>query len=486
MLDSEGRRPILRRILTVVVLVTRMKLRPQLLAASVLLLAALAVPARGQYVEDSIDVGGWYVGSLAYNSRADVVYGGSQSDDIFFAIECASNQVVASWFLSWPRYLAYDSIDNKAYCSFLSGGEDSVLVVDGATHRRLRAIGLRYANYIVWDQLANRLYVSCTDDNRVAVIDCETDQIVGFISTGSEPVLMYLHPTRRRLYVFADGASAVNIVDLTTLQIVGNVWIDGSPKAGCYSVAAAKFYCGGYEEVVVIDGIGDSLSARIPLSSLASVYSLACADASGLVFVGTHSTGVSDSVFVVDVSADSVVSRIPTNGTGECAVWSPASNTVYFSMRVTASVLAMRGDRSGAATVLPVAYAPWVLLPVAGRGRVYLGHLGSDMVYVIRDTAAGIEERLAARPRDAAWLSAAPSPFRDRVRLRLAESTGQATTVKVFAADGRLVRSLAICARTGRSVVWDGRDEAGVSVSAGTYIAVLKGGEGARAMLVKQ
>ena len=56
-------------------------------AIPALLLLTLTYGVRAQVVEDSIDVGDDYVGSMCYNSRGDVAYGRSQSGDFLFAID---------------------------------------------------------------------------------------------------------------------------------------------------------------------------------------------------------------------------------------------------------------------------------------------------------------------------------------------------------------------------------------------------------------
>jgi hypothetical protein len=93
-----------------------MRLSPGLLA-TVAVLCLAAGTGRSQYVEDLVDVGGGWVGSLAYNSREDVLHG-ARGDRILFAISCDSNKVVASLLVSGAFAVAYDSSDNKAYCSY--------------------------------------------------------------------------------------------------------------------------------------------------------------------------------------------------------------------------------------------------------------------------------------------------------------------------------------------------------------------------------
>jgi hypothetical protein len=151
------------------------------------------------------------------------------------------------------------------------------------------------------------------------------------------------------------------------------------------------------------------------------------------------------------------------------------------------SMAVLRGDGSGTAMTFTAGTYPYCFAYSRPTRRLYVGCLSGTKVYVIKDTAIGIAEQPSVEPTFAARLSVAPNPFRDQVRLRVADAAEHTSAVQVFAIDGRLVRNLAVVAAgTSSSTAWDGRDETGVSVSAGTYIAVLKGGEGARAMLVKQ
>ncbi len=171
------------------------KLRPALLAVAAALLAVAGM-SYAQYVEDSIDVGHAWVGSLAYNSREDVLYGASESG-VFFAISCDSNKLVKSIPLGGAFAVTYDTSDNKAYCTF----GDSLLVVDGATHTRIRSLPMDVATTPVWDPVSDRVYVSCQFTNNVAVVDCATDSLLMYVSVGASPIKMYINTLRRKLYV---------------------------------------------------------------------------------------------------------------------------------------------------------------------------------------------------------------------------------------------------------------------------------------------
>jgi hypothetical protein len=65
-----------------------------------------------------------------------------------------------------------------------------------------------------------------------------------------------------------------------------------------------------------------------------------------------------------------------------------------------------------------------------------------------------------------------PNPFHDEIRIRAMVSGSASVTAAVYATDGRHVRTLSSPVRDGQGVEfrWDGRNENGRSVGAGTYL----------------
>jgi YVTN family beta-propeller protein len=393
-------------------------------AIPAVLLLALTLGVQAQWVEDSIEVPTRWVGSLCHNPTANVVYG-STSDD------------------------------------------DSILVVDGSTHTRIGVIPLYWARFLVWDPVANRLYVSEFEDNSVAVIDCATDTVIAHIPTSPEPLRMHLSTRHRKLYVLCHGSERLNIIDLNTLEVIKNIRLSGMPEAGCYSEAADKYYCGALGNIVVLDGATDSVVAEIGLTGQA--LSMVAVDRHSLVLVGYKYAG-SDSVHVINVDADSIVRTFPGVSAPHGLHWSEVSDLVYCTSGRWDQLVAFAGDGSRLVGTVDVGGWPFSLVGAPRFGRVYVGHLYSRQVYVIRDTVSGISETttrpLAERP----GLQASPNPFRRWVRLDCSGGEPLSGRLAIFTPDGRFVRFLPIA--RGSAAVWDGKDESGRRVSAGVYLAV--------------
>lgn len=347
-----------------------------------------------QYVEDSVDVGGARVGSLCYNSRADVVYGECHNAQSFFAIDCATNTIVARLGVNQPYDIVYDALDNKAYVTF---ADDSVLVVDGATHQRVGAVRAPGATFAVWDSTGDRLYVSGSDlADTVTVIDCRADTVVTHIPTAPGPSLMHVSARHRKLYVQNYDDCSVSIVDLASNQVIRSMQLGAGPQSGCYVASVDKYYGGTYggDVIAVIDGAADSLLRAVPLTPLTYARYLAHVAAHGLLVAAVWNGGGGgdpDTVWFIDTAADTVVFKLPVAREPEALLWSPRSDLLYCANRLSRSVSVLAGDGSRVMNTLRVSVCPFVIAVSAVSRRIYVGHLDARWVYVVRD-AVGIAE----------------------------------------------------------------------------------------------
>ncbi len=93
--------------------------------------------------------------------------------------------------------------------------------------------------------------------------------------------------------------------------------------------------------------------------------------------------------------------------------------------------------------------------------------------------SAGIEDSGASPPAHGTPLTAAPNPFRSSVTVRLDLAEPGATRLGIYDVAGRLVRTLAdgaLPAGEQPTLVWDGRNAAGIPVASGVYLLRLESG----------
>ena len=456
-----------------------------LLASALVFAAGLLLPVAGYgqpYVMDSIDVGGAWVGSMCYNSRADVVYGRSFSANLFFTIDCATNQVISQFHVEGPWYGLYDSLDNKAYWTSRSGDIESVMVVDGTTHQRLRAIPVEWAAIPLWDPVADRLWVSCTEANEVVCIDCRTDSVIAHVPVGAGPLKMHLNTRRRKLYVQNSDDNSVSVLDLLGGGVRATLPAGRLMESGFYSPEQDKYYCDGTDRVSVVDGVRDSVLRYIPLPWRDNVYAMAGCAVPGLVLFAIFDT---NAVWAVDARTDSVVQRVSVGRMPRVMYWSPATNLVYVGNGYTDDVSVLTGDGARLIATLAIGDAPFAFAYSTFHHRLYVGHLNSSMVYVIQDSAVGVREGVGNLTRHDTGLTVRPSVFSRGVAIE-SDDVGVASLV-VYSLNGSLIRALQpqrISKRRYRAL-WDGRDQRGQETAAGAYVIVTEGGGQTRTRVVK-
>lgn len=430
----------------------------------------LCTVTHAQYVEDSIDVGGTWVGSLIYNPRDNSIHGRSWSAGSVFTIDCATNQLVALTQVCEPKYLAHDSLDNKVYCPFGPAGAESVLVTRPQVDRRIKSIPLRGAKYALWDRVFNRLYVSCDMEWNVGVIDCRTDSLIAVIRVGDGPTKMALDSRRRELYVQLYDEGCVAVIDLGNNTVVRTIRTGLYLFSGLYSPAVGKYYVGMDREVAVVDAGSDSVVRRIRLSG--DVIALESNEAEMLLYAGGNNASGADSVWTIDMTTDAVVAARHTGGEPWDIHYSAVTGQAYCLSSRPAQVSVMAGDGGEVRSSLALSEAPYVIAAAPKSRRLYVGHLNSRKVYVVRDSGPD-EPRFGGPETDTGEVQSWPNPFYSSVSCRFA-AAGPGGPVVVYDRAGNRVRLLAAGkAGPGRAVVfWDGRDAAGREVADGVYFLV--------------
>jgi len=458
------------------------KPKPSLLA-TVATLCLAATAAHGQYVEDSVEVPGGWVGTLTYNSKADVVYGTCEMANSVFAIYCPNNIMFRNLPANDARCVVYDSIDNKAYASCGFYGTESLKVIDGQNHIIIGRFSVPGANQLVWEPTRNRLYVTCTNQNRVAVVDCANDSVMAQIAVGVAPIALDLNTRRGKLYVQNYDDGSVSVIDLTANQVIKTIPVGGYPDAGYYAPHVDKYYCAsdpGDDAIVAIDGLTDSIVARVPIMANGFVHAIGGSDANDLVLAEAYN-GPTE-LYAIDARADTLVSTTGVSG----SVWSiecgPSTGFLYCASTGADSVYVVDPVRALVVNTFAVGDAPFVSLPVPLHGRMYVGCLNVDKVYVIRDSSTGVAESDGADRPVHPGMVASPTPFNRCVAVVWNSAASYAEVARVYGQDGRLVRQAQIPAGEARWV-WDGRDDFGATLPPGVY--VLETESGIRAKVVK-
>ncbi len=451
----------------------------------VLLCCLFVATGWGQYAEDSIQAPGAWVGSLVYTPEADEVWGTSWSAGMVFAIDCISNRVVTTLPAQSAGNSAYDSADGKLYCAYYGPYMESLAVIRCSVRRITKRLEMPGATTPVWDAVSNRVYVTCQLTNSVAVVDCASDSLLMYIPVGLHPIKLYINSLRHKLYVLNSDEGSVSIVDMTTNTVIKTVDVGGVATGAYYSRAVDRFYCGGNGQVIVLDGRADSVVARIRVTMSGGIYAVSGNDARGVV-VASVGAGRSRWLDAINITTNTVDTAIEVSGVAWDIRLSQTSDRFYCLSDHSDEVVVLSGDGRQHLKTLPVADYPYVIAESPVQGRLYVGHLGSSKVYVIRDAITAWPEGQISTPDTTSGLQLDPSPFRDRLSI-VNGTKVPAGPVGVYSEDGRLVRSINATKASGHvlRLTWDGRDSRGRVASPGVYILTAPGGLRAKAIKLK-
>jgi YVTN family beta-propeller protein len=160
-------------------------------------------------------------------------------------------------------------------------------------------------DYLTVDTTANRLYVS--HGTEVVVIDIATNKVIGKIADTPGVHGIAIAPNGRG-FITAGQENKVAVFDLKTMQILMKVDTGANPDAIVYEPMNKEIYSLNHtgRSVTVIDAGSGKVTATIPLSGVAE--SGAADPVLGRVYVNIENTGAVD---VIDIKTHKVVANWP-------------------------------------------------------------------------------------------------------------------------------------------------------------------------------
>jgi YVTN family beta-propeller protein len=201
---------------------------------------------------------------------------------------------------------------------------------------------------IALGQAGTLLFVVNTPDNRLAVLNATTGALIAEVPVGLEPVSLAPHPTANEVWVVNHLSDSVDVVDTLTWSVIRTISVGDEPAAIAFTPDGSKGYVtiSQRNELAVIDTATYAITANISLDSPPSFNSqdpraLAVDQTGSFVYVAPFESGnqtrgdgppfsdpnnpvgqivfdgslSDDDLFVIRVSDNAIVNRIPGLGT---------------------------------------------------------------------------------------------------------------------------------------------------------------------------
>jgi YVTN family beta-propeller protein len=369
-----------------------MKLKPQHWLSAALVLSCLVVASgHGQYIEGTIPCP---CGDedILWNPLSNKVYVVTAIGDNFVTIiDGATNQVV-SQLTEVPEYpvrLALNTRENKVYTSCTESS--CLLAIDGVGDTLIRTVTVADGPMaMAYNAAMNKLYVCGLDADRISVLDAGPDTVVKTIRLGSPPVCITWHPVTNRVFcaTYWGGEDTVFVIDCATDEIVGTVTDVQYPQRVILNPVNSLVYVIGDQMVWVLNPDGDSVVATIPTTFRtphASCFSrgmnrLYIDHGSAVTVIDCNTNTVVDSFQLgegsLGMAADTFREKLYCGARYDRDIW-------VFDMRADTFI---KSFWSGMGQSFGQLAWNWT------NSRVYVTDGTNQVLYVLRDTSAAIEE----------------------------------------------------------------------------------------------
>ncbi|MFB6398495.1 hypothetical protein [Polymorphospora lycopeni] len=266
----------------------------------------VVVDAEARRVKGEIDLGEGSAFGLAANHETNIVYAG---DQVFtrkvYAIDGRTNRVIGSTEVDGgePRGLAVNPNTNKLYVTLTNQGK--VAVLDGAslTVEAVVEIGSIEPAKVAVNPVTNKVYVSNANrrgtDSSVTVIDGATNAITATIPVDRYALGISVNPVTNKIYVSNYTSETLTVIDGASNGIVGKAYVGGSPTGVEVNPATNKIYVTIFEGKGAVTVVDSNTQQVRRLRVRPAALGITVNPRSGRVYSSSQTEG---SVFLVDES----------------------------------------------------------------------------------------------------------------------------------------------------------------------------------------
>jgi len=213
-----------------------------------------------------------------------------------------------------PHGVAVTSDGNKLYIGVENAAIPGVVVYDvqeGTVSKKIDLL-LGGGHFLAIDHRTDKLYYPMRLDDRVVVLDTETDEILKIIPVEGGPVGVAFSP-EGEAWIHSDYDGSVSVIDMETDEVVHVIQTEGE-GAGRIDVSADGRFAastrGGTEDVYVIDTRSREVAAVIPLGTPGSAFPLFSPESDKLyVQISYRGTPRGGEVVIIDLDSMAIENR---------------------------------------------------------------------------------------------------------------------------------------------------------------------------------
>lgn len=245
-----------------------------------------------------------------------------------------------------------------------------LVVLDLKTKKVLASVPVGTAQGVAVDAADNKIYVGCSADQFVGVVDRKTLKKTGEIKTGGPVDAICFNPHNGMLYAGHDDGTQVWVIEGKTDKLVGAVEIPGAPEYVVYDPAGDRVYQNikVNDTVQVIDPAKNVVESVWKTDPARSPHGLALDTKTQRLF----SAGKNGKLAVLNMKTGELIASVDIGPGADQIAFDPGNQRVYCACAGTISVvqetaggaklLGNVSSPSGAHTIAvdPQSHAVWV------------------------------------------------------------------------------------------------------------------------------
>jgi YVTN family beta-propeller protein len=286
---------------------------------------------------------------------------------------------------------------------------ESITVIDGASNVVVATVPAdSYPSAGCFTATGETLLVALSGRDGVAALARDASRFCARVAlSGMGPDAVCANPSGERVWVANQNSDNIAVFDAATLGLTSLLPAGDRPTALACDATGARVYCANQysRTVTAVDAAGDSVRAVLPVGGQPGVL---CAGSGGQVYCG-QLWGGHDTLVVL--AGDSVRARVSVGGPSHALAWSPRSNKLYCACRESDAVWVIDGTADTVVTVIPMP-APGAICLGPDSAKVYCSAAESSSVWVIDTYGDSVVARVTTEEN---VTEMAPVPGADRV-----------------------------------------------------------------------
>jgi YVTN family beta-propeller protein len=271
----------------------------------------------------------------------------------------------------------YLSVDSAAQRLYVSHGTE-VVVIDLAKEAVVGEItntpgvhGLAVAPEL------GRGLVTCGRENKAALVDLKTLEILAKVDTGANPDGMLYEPGRREFYTFNGRGQSATVIDARTQKVVATIPLGGKPEFAQADAKAGWVFDNleDKSEVVVIDTKTHSVTNRWPIAPGEEASGMAFDEKHHRLFLGCGN----QRMVMLDSVSGKVLASVPIGDGVDANAFDPATQLAFASCGDgTVTIAHEDGDQLTVVQTLPTEKGARTMTIDPATHKIYLASAKFD------------------------------------------------------------------------------------------------------------